>query len=393
MCYAIPGKVLEIDNGVVTIDYFGEKRKARNEFYELSRGDYVYAQGGFVIQRISVEEALPILEAWKELFFKLQEVDFNLARHTRNLYQRANNLRQRYHGNSCCIHGIIEFSNYCRNDCLYCGIRKSNKVVWRYRMEIDEIVETAGFAVNRLGFKALVLQSGEDLWYDQEKLASIVRKIKEASPCLLILSIGEREIGLYERLWRLGTRGVLLRFETGNEYIYERMRPGHLLKERLELINKLRQIGYLIMSGFLIGLPGQSKEDILSEIKLTASLGAEMFSFGPFIPHPQTPLAGVPSPSIETVLETIAKARIMNPRAKILVNTSFETLGKEDRNREGLMAGANSLMLNVTPQRYRKFYDIYPNRPGLDSDIGERINSVINLLRSLGRAPTDLGLG
>ncbi|MCM8782092.1 MAG: radical SAM protein [Candidatus Omnitrophica bacterium] len=392
MCYAIPGKVLEINNGVVTVDYFGERKKAKNEFYNLRIGDYIYAQGGFVIQKISPIEAIPILETWKELFFKLQQIDFNLARETKNLYQRANNLRQKYHGNSCCIHGIIEFSNYCRCDCLYCGIRKSNGTVLRYRMDIDEIVEAVGFAVRKLGFKALVLQSGEDIWYDEEKLALLISKIMGEAPCLIVLSIGEREIEVYERLYQLGARGLLLRFETGNEYVYEKMRPGHILKERLSLINKLRQIGYLIMTGFLIGLPGQTKEDILSDIKRTASLGAEMFSFGPFIPHPQTPLANIPSPSIEDVLETIANVRLMNPGAKILVNTSFETLDKENAVRLGLMAGANSLMINVTPERYRKLYDIYPSRAGIDLKIVDRINSIVSLLHSIGRAPTDLGL-
>ena len=392
MCYAIPGRVIDINEGIVTVEYFGEKKKAKNDFFQLATGDYVYAQGGFVIQKISPRDAEPLLETWKEMFFKLQEIDFKLARETKNLYQRANNLRQRYHGNSCCVHGIIEFSNYCCNDCLYCGIRNSNNGLPRYRMGIEEILEAARVAVRELGFKALVLQSGEDTWYDEEKLSSIVTQIKEKFPCLIILSIGERDEKLYERLYKLGARGALLRFETSNSSIYEKMRPGHSLNTRLDLIKRLREIGYLIMTGFLIGLPGQTKEDILGDIKLTHSLGAEMFSFGPFIPHPQTPLGDISSPSVETVLETIANARIMNPEAKILVNTSFETLDKKNAVRLGLMAGANSLMVNVTPQKYRKLYDIYPGRAGIDLDITERINSVVTILRTIGRAPTDLGL-
>lgn len=399
MCYAIPGKVIDINDGFVTVDYFGEKKKARNEFYELTSGDYIYAQGGFVVQRISKEEALPILETWKELFFKLQEVDFNLARETKNLYQRANNLRQIYHGNSCCIHGIIEFSNYCRNDCLYCGIRKENVKLSRYRMDPEEIIDTAHYAVNKLGFKALVLQSGEDIWYDDAKMSYIIREIRKHAPCLIILSMGERKEELYKKLYKAGARGALLRFETSNSDIYERMRPGHILSDRVNLINNLHNIGYLIMTGFLLGLPapseagpGQTKPDIFNDIKLTNSLGAAMFSFGPFIPHPQTPLSNVPSPSVEEVLDTIAEARTTNPQAQILVNTSFETLDKKNAVRLGLMAGANSLMLNVTPEKYRKLYDIYPNRAGIDLDIAERIKSIVNLLRSIGRAPTDLGM-
>jgi biotin synthase len=392
MCYAIPGKVTEIQDNIVIVDYFGEKKKARNDFFKLADGDFVYAQGGLIVQKIRQAEALAILETWKDLFFKLQEIDIDLARETKNLYQRANNIRQKYHGNSCCIHGIIEFSNYCRNNCLYCGIRNGNDKLARYRMSAEEIIDAAAAAVNKLGFKALVLQSGEDDWYDEEKLPSIISKIKERSPCLLILSIGERPEGLYERLYKLGARGVLLRFESSNPSIYEKMRPRHTLNTRVELINKLRETGYLVMTGFLIGLPGQTQEDILNDIKLTHSLGAEMFSFGPFIPHPQTPLGDTPSPSLETVLDTIANARIMNPDAKILVNTSFETLDRKNAVRLGLMAGANSIMINVTPEKYRTLYDIYPNRAGIDLEIHDRINSIVDLLHSIGRAPTDLGL-
>jgi len=392
MCYAIPGRVLDINKGVITVDYFGEKKKARNEFYELSSGDYVYAQGGFVVQKVSEKEALPVLEAWKELFFKLKEVDVSLCRASDTLYQRANNLRQKYHGNSCCIHGIIEFSNYCRANCLYCGIRKDNAAVRRYRMSPEEVIDTASRAVNELGFKALVLQSGEDVWYDEAKLSHIVTEIRKKAPCLIILSIGERELKVYEKLYEAGARGILLRFETSDPILYEKMRPGRIIKDRLDLIKGLHKLGYLVMTGFLIGLPGQAKEDILNNIKLTDSLAADMFSFGPFIPHPQTPLSDTALPSPEIILDTIAQVRIMNPKAQILVNTSFETLDRKNAVRLGLMAGANSLMINVTPRKYREFYDIYPNRAGIELDTPERIESILGVLRSIGRAPTDLGL-
>lgn len=393
MCYAIPGKVVEINDRIITVDYFGEKRKAKNDFYDLATGDYIYAQGGFVVQRISRQEAEDVLATWKELFFKLQETDLRLARKPKDLRQIANALRQKHQGNSCCIHGILEFSNYCRNDCLYCGLRSSNSSLPRYRMDIDEIVAAADFAVKELKFKALVLQSGEDPWYDEEKLVEIVERIREKSPALIILSIGEREPALYEKLYKAGARGVLLRFETSNPALYGKMRPGHDPKGRIELIKRLHDIGYLIMTGFLVGLPGQTREDLLEDIRLTGSLGTDMFSFGPFIPHPQTPLAGSSSPSIEETLDAIARARIMNPESRILVTTSLETLDKENGLKSGLLSGGNSLMINVTPKKYRRLYDIYPDRAGTDADIKERIDSVVKLLYSIGRAPTDIGLG
>jgi biotin synthase len=170
------------------------------------------------------------------------------------------------------------------------------------------------------------------------------------------------------------------------------MRPQHRLEDRLELVRKLKEIGYIVMTGFLIGLPGQTEEDILKDIEVTDSLGPDMFSFGPFIPHPGTPLAKYPSPTPEMVLNTIAHARIKSPQSNILVNTSFETLDRENAVRLGLMAGANSVMINVTPQKYRKLYDIYPNRAGIDLQMHERIDSIVKTLHSIGRAPTDLGV-
>ena len=392
MCYAIPGKVTEINDNIITVDYFGEKRRARNDFYTLSSGDYIYAQGGFVIKVVPREEALGVLDTWREVFFELQNVDLRLADDPRNLYQRANSVRQKRLGNSCCIHGIIEFSNHCANDCLYCGIRKSNTKLTRYRMDIDEIARCVGYAVKELNFKALVLQSGEDHWYAEEKLVVLTKKIMREFPALLILSVGERDKEFYKKLYGAGARGVLLRFETASPSLYEKYRPGHKLEDRIELIKELKRIGYLVFTGFLIGLPQETDEDLVKNIELTGSLSPEMFSFGPFIPHPDTPLKDAPRPTTEFALNAIARARIRYPESRILATTSLETLDKENGAKLGLLSGANSLMINVTPQRYQRLYEIYPQRAGIDLRVTERIDSTLKLLRSLGRAPTDLGI-
>ncbi len=393
MCYAIPGKVTEIDGRVVTVDYFSERKKARNDFLQdLALGEYVYAQGGFIIQRVAEEEARNILNTWQELFEKLKETDLRLTRQPKDLYQIANATRQKSLGNSCCIHGIIEFSNYCRQNCLYCGIRKDNANLSRYRMSEEEIIQRAVDAVRELKFKALVLQSGEDLWYDEEKLSNIVSGIMHQAPALLVLSLGERDINLYRRLYQAGARGALMRFETSNPALYEKYRPGHNLEERLRLIKDLREMGYLVLTGFLTGLPGESEADTLNDIELTNSLDPEMFSFGPFIPHPDTPLKDAVSPSLESVLNTIARARIRYPQSRILATTALETLDKEKGAKAAFMAGANSLMINLTPEKYRNLYEIYPDRAGSDEDVRKRIEDVLTLLVSIGRAPTDLGM-
>jgi len=392
MCYAIPGKVTEIRDKIVTVDYFGEKRKARNDFFELKTGEYVYAQGGFVVQRLEPGEAKEVIQTWQELFLKLKQTDDDLSQGKNDLTQLANSLRHKHCGNSCCVHGIIEFSNYCRNDCLYCGIRCGNFSVNRYRMTSEEIIEAADFAVNELKFKALVLQSGEDTWYTQAKLTRIIRSIISKNPALLILSIGERDIKLYKKLYQAGARAVLLRFETSNKELYRKMRPKHVLAKRVELIRKLHKLGYLVMTGFIIGLPGQTNKDLVNDIKLANSLNADMLSCGPFIPHQDTPLSMCNSPSLRQSLSTISRMRIMNPEAKILVTSALESLDHGEGLKLGLLAGGNSLMINVTPRKYQELYDIYPGHSATNTSVTERIDSVTKLLYSIGRAPIDLGL-
>lgn len=390
MCYAIPGKVVAIKNSTVVVDYFGEQKKAHNSFYKLNVGEYVYAQGGVVVQKISAHEAEPILATWRELFFQLKQQDLRLTREPKTLYQIANSVRQRHLGNACCVHGIIEFSNYCEQNCLYCGIRKGNVRLKRYRMNIAEIVKTAKYAVNELGFKALVLQSGEDSWYARLKLISLVKEIMANVPVFLILSIGERDVATFAELYQAGARGILLRFETSKTELYSKLKPGRKLEERLSLLKKLKELGYLLFTGFLIGLPGQTEKDVLNDIHLTGKIGADMFSFGPFLPHPETPLRAVQPPTLKTVLTATARARLLYPEAKILATTALETLAGEKGLRSALSSGANSLMINVTPAKYQQLYEIYPNRASANP-LKAKIKKCLNLLYDLGRAPTDIG--
>ncbi len=430
MCYAIPGKVEQINEKTVIVDYFGEKRKAYNELAQISVGDYIYAQGGFVVTKVSATEAQSTLSVWKEIFFELQETDLKLSRlqltdedadkkllgildkasQSKELkeeellyllelknkkglelfFKTANFLRQKYHKNSCCVHGIIEISNCCRQGCLYCGISHHNKKLQRYRMSKDEILGAAGEAVEVYGFKSLVLQSGEDAGYSVEELADIIKEIKVKFPALIFISFGEIGIDGLEKLYQAGARGLLMRFETSNPGLYQKIHPGMNLENRLNHLRRAYDMGYLILTGSLIGLPGQSKKDLLNDIFLAKELHAEMFSFGPFIPHPHTPFSELKPGKIEDIIKVLALARIIdNTNAKILVTTALETLSREAA-KDGLLAGANSLMLNVTPLEFRKFYSIYPNRAHQSEGISAQIESTVSLLRSLGRAPTDL---
>ena len=431
MCYAIPGKIKELKGNVAVLDYFGELRKAHYEMTDLRVGEYVYAQGGYVINKVPLRDAEEILSAWKTMFFELQEVDLRLSRagiekisadaavkrildeamegkspskeellyllkcrdgaSLALFFKAANFLRQKYLKNACCVHGILEISSHCKENCLYCGISTHHQSLSRYRMTPEEIVATACEAVTEYGFKALVLQSGEDPGYSVDQLAQVVRTIKEKAPCLIFISFGEIGMPGLQKLYDAGARGLLMRFETSNPKLYAKLHPGHLLETRLEHLRRAHAMGYLIVTGGLIGLPEQTLADIAGDLYLAQELHAEMYSFGPFLPHPETPLGKIPPVQDAEVLKVIAAARLLDPKeARILVTTAFETLSPDAR-MQGLLAGANSVMLNITPVEYRERYTIYPNRVYARETIRKQIDETLALLKSLGRAPTDLG--
>jgi biotin synthase len=437
MCYAIPGKVLASDGKKVVLEYFGEKKIARNISYDLNSGEYVYAQGGIVVGKISEAEALPILELWENQFFLLKQIDAGLASRAKNahapsddpagqdglfpilkkaessgsisrnemlhlisldmnpsqsrmLHDSANRIRQEKIGNSCCVHGILEFSNHCSCNCNYCGIRGGNKAIKRYRMSRDEIIASVDYAVESLGFKAIVLQSGEDESYSDDELVSIVSEIRKKHGILLFMSIGKRSRECYSRLFDAGAYGALVRFETSNSELYEKIRPGKKLEDRLSLIRWLKKKGFILATGFMIGIPGSTNDDLINDILLTKKISPEMYSFGPFIPHPQTPLGQSDMPSLGFCLKAISIARLADPQSHILVTTALETLSPESKE-QGLLAGANSLMIDTTTPEFQKYYYLYPGKTKT-SKTEEQIKETIRLLKDLGRAPTDLGI-
>lgn len=430
MCYAIPAKLIAIkENNIAVVDYFGEQRNILFDATDDVRvGDYVFVQGGILVRKIPYDEAEEILKSWREIFFELKKTDaalsqidqsalppnvlavlqkinlrkslqkaemlalfdgLNAPNELKVLYEVANNVRQREHGNASCVHGIIEFSNYCRNDCHYCGIRCAHAIP-RYRMTIDEILAVARNAVDKHGFKAIVLQSGDDLWYDVHKLVTIVKEVKRMG-VLVFVSMGEREKEIYEAMYQAGARAVLMRFETSNEEIFAALRPHTTLAARMDLIKHLKAIGYVLATGFIVGLPGETHLDIVNNILLTRYLAPDMYSFGPFIPTRGTPLEGAALPSKDLLLKTIAISRFVDSGSNILVTTALETLADEAK-REALLAGANSMMINITPDDYKKMYAIYDNRACDTQNMDAAIKDAVDLLYSLGRAPTDIGM-
>lgn len=430
MCYAIPGKISSINGKEVKVAYFGEEKTAINELKNLEIGDYVYAQGGYVIEKVSPVEASNVLETWKDLFFELKNIDLksgmlDLEKFPDNetktilqksldktvlsdtealsllhldgkhnldlLYQTANHLRQKYHDNSCCVHGIIEISNFCKNNCHYCGISTYNEAITRYRMNKEEILSAVDTAVNEHGFKSLVLQSGENA-YSLSELTDIIKSIKKKYSLFICISFGETGIEGLKELYNAGARAILMRFESSNTALFNKLCPGRNHQKRIDELREAYKLGYLIITGGLIGIPGQTFEDILNDIKLASELHAEMMSFGPFIPHPNTPLKDSQLIHEDLMLKVLSTARIIAPQqSKILVTTAFETISPNAR-LMGLKAGASSVMLNVTPLSYRKFYSLYPNRAHQNETIYKQIDDTVKLLMELGRAPTDLSV-
>jgi biotin synthase len=274
-------------------------------------------------------------------------------------------------------------------NCHYCGIRKS-RLINRYRLSVNEIIHIAKNAIDTYGFKAFVLQSGEDPWYTDEILETLVNSIRQLGT-LVFISIGNRSIKTYKRLYDAGARAALLRFETSNADLFSMLKPNSTLEDRLSLIHALKDIGYILATGFMIGLPGETLEDRVNNILLTKKLSPDMYSFGPLIPTQNTPLANVPSVPVKEVLKTIAIARLFDSQCNILVTTALQTLDA-NATKEGLLAGANSMMINLTPPNYKKLYTIYDNRADSTNEISASVQAIVNLLQSLGRAPTDLSI-
>lgn len=276
------------------------------------------------------------------------------------LFQAADRVRKAFVGDGVYLRGLIEFSNYCKNDCLYCGIRRSNAGAARYRLTPEEIVQTAQKAAG-YGYKTVVLQSGEDAWFDAEKMAHVIGQIK-ALGVAVTLSLGEKTREEYAAYRQAGADRYLLRIETTDKTLYEKMDPGMSWDNRARCLYDLKELGYEVGSGSLVGLPGQTVESLADDLLFFKELPVDMAGIGPFIPHPQTPLAGeAVKGHFETALKMMALMRILLPDINIPATTAMETLHPQGR-LLALQSGANVVMPNVTEGDFRKLYELYPGK-------------------------------
>ncbi len=286
--------------------------------------------------------------------------------------QMAAEISRKYYGNGVFIRGLIEITNYCKNDCYYCGIRKSNRDVCRYRLGFEDIMAAAGRGYE-LGFRSFVLQGGEDAAFSGETLGRIVSGIKEQFPdTALTLSMGERSEQSYRYLFGCGADRYLLRHETINPGHYRRLHPENLtIEHRVKCLNTLKEIGYQVGCGVMIGSPYQTVENLAEDLCFMADFKPHMVGIGPFLPSSGTPFADRPAGDVTLTLFFIALTRLTLPRALIPATTALGTLSEGGRNR-GILAGANVVMPNLTPSAEREKYSLYDNKlhTGLESAEG-----------------------
>ncbi|HEX7372023.1 MAG TPA: [FeFe] hydrogenase H-cluster radical SAM maturase HydE [Thermodesulfobacteriota bacterium] len=316
-----------------------------------------------------------------------EDLDFLLSAEDQEedgaLFQTAERVRQEKVGNEVHLRGIVEFSNICVQNCMYCGLRRDNRRLRRYRMTPGEILGCARDAMER-GLKTVVLQSGEDPWFTQDRLSGLIRRIKEETDLAITLSVGERPAEDYRAWKRAGADRYLLKQETASPALFARLRPGRTLTERLDSLRALKELGYEVGSGNMVGLPGQTAKDLVSDIQLFKELDFDMIGIGPFIPHPSTPLAESPPGDLHRSVKILAVTRIVTGNTHLPATTASGVLDPQGR-KKALLAGANVIMPDITPRKYRQHYDIYPGKTKPKGGMDSLVPMITSLGRVIGR--------
>lgn len=289
------------------------------------------------------------------------------------LFKNARQVHDSVYGRNVYIRGLVEISNHCKNNCFYCGIRRSNGNISRYRLYENDILRCADRGYE-LGFRTFVLQGGEDMYYTDDVLCGIVSSIKEKYPeCAVTLSLGERSHESYKRLKDAGADRYLLRHETSNKTHYEKLHPSEMsFENRVRCLADLKTLGYQTGAGFMVGSPYQTVDDLAGEFAFLKAINPEMVGMGPFVPHCDTPFCCFPGGSAELSLFMLALVRLTLPHALLPATTALATVdGKGHEN--GMNAGANVLMPNLTPEDERKKYALYNNKAGTGAESAEGI--------------------
>lgn len=298
------------------------------------------------------------------------------------LFSLADKVRRENVGDEVHLRGLIEFSNICHCFCKYCGLRRENKELDRYRILPDDIVKYAQKAVE-MGYKTIVLQSGEDAFYTRKILCDIIKRIKEFDVALT-LSIGERSFDDYKAFRDCGADRYLIRIETTDKDLYKKMHPNMSFDNRVRCLKDLRKLGFEVGTGCLVGLPEQTVESLADDVLFFKEINADMVGIGPFIAHPHTPLKDMPNGNFTLALKVMALTRILLKNINIPATTAMETLNPNGRI-IALQSGANVVMPNVTTTEYRAKYEIYPNKICINENPSQCFHCISGKIKSIGR--------
>jgi biotin synthase len=308
------------------------------------------------------------------------------------LFCRADERRREFYGIDVYLRGLIELTNYCKNYCFYCGIRRSNTLIDRYRLSLDEVLQYCKTGYE-LGYRTFVLQGGEDPFFSEERIVEIVSNIRKHHPdCAITLSLGEHSRESYQRFFEAGANRYLLRHETADAEHYAKLHPATLnLEHRKECLWHLKEIGYQVGSGFMVASPFQTTACLVADLRFLQQLKPSMIGIGPFIAHHETPFGQFPGGSLALTLRLIAVVRLMFPYALIPSTTALGTIDPMGRE-QGLRAGANVVMPNLSPVAVRKKYELYDNKICTGEEAAECRHSLVQRVISAGyRIVTDIG--
>lgn len=305
-------------------------------------------------------------------------------RYDEELRIAADAVRRAHYGTDVYIRGLIEFTNYCKNDCFYCGIRRSNRCAERYRLTKEDVLECCkeGYA---LGFRTFVLQGGEDPYFTDERIRDIVSAIRKSYPdCAITLSIGEKSHESYKAYYEAGANRYLLRHETATAEHYSRLHPSELtFAKRRECLFDLKAIGFQVGAGFMVGSPWQTTEHLIADLRFLQELKPDMIGIGPFLSHKDTPFAEYPNGELKLVLRLLGILRLMHPKVLLPATTALGTMHPQGREL-GLQTGANVVMPNLSPLSVRKKYMLYDNKISTGEESAQSVRKLSEQVASAG---------